>query len=63
MVGTISNPNFSEYFYVYWNYPCFKKTFVKQRKMQFEKQNDNKLFNLTNNETMNDVFLQYVRIF
>jgi hypothetical protein len=63
MIGTISNPNFSEYFYVYWNNPCFKKTFIKQRKMQFEKQNVNKLFNLKNDETMNDVFLQYVRVF
>lgn len=68
MVGTIINPNYNKQYVVYFNEPEFDKTFLETRKTELEKfkkqeeQNNKSMFSFKE-ESINDVFLQYMGYF
>lgn len=69
MDGTILNPNYNKQYVVYFNEPGFDETFLETRKTELEKfktlqeeQNNKSMFSFKD-ESINDVFLQYMGYF
>jgi hypothetical protein len=60
----MSNPNFNKQFFVYYKQPKFDNKFLSTRKheLQQQKTQDMQKF-LPKEETINDVFLQYLGYF